>query len=62
MNNKDEFIKSFFFNDKNINYEENYQIYEDSYNNHFQLPQGNNYFYNMYHNIINYISNSIFSK
>ena len=56
MNNDEQFIKRFFFDDNKLDYEQNYkyQYYENSYNNHFNSESNNifkkifNYFYELF--------------
>ena len=53
MNNNEEFIKRFFFENNKLDYDQNYKYdyYENSYNNHFKVNSNSN---NIVEKIFNY--------
>ena len=53
MNNNEEFIKRFFFENNKLDYDQNYKYdyYENTYNNHFKVNSNSN---NIVEKIFNY--------
>lgn len=54
MENQEQFVKRFFFENNKLDYEQNY--YNEPYDNHFQL-HNDNIFTNIYKNFENFINN-----
>ena len=55
MENQEQFVKRFFFDNNKLDYEQKY--YNEPYDNHFQLLHNDNIFTNIYKNFENFINN-----